>query len=180
MPRASAKSQARRNSLDGSKVKSAGHVRIARPTPADYLAVMTRAVYQAGLSWAAIDRQWSALCDAFGGFEPTVVARYGATDIRRITRHGGILHSERKIQATIHNARALVAIQREYGSIPKFFSSLPDYDAAVAQIKERFSNVGDISVYYFLFRTNHKVPPFARWIKTVKGDHPRIAEMVAR
>ena len=155
------------------------HPRISSPTPSDYLAVMSRAVFQAGLSWAAIDRQWDQLQAAFDGFAPQTVARYRERDVRRIMAHPGILHSERKIHATIHNAQALLDAQCEFGSVRAWLRSHRRYDDVVADIKRRFSNVGDISAYYLLFRCGEKVPPFERWIKTVKGDHPRIREMVA-
>jgi len=136
-------------------------------------------VFQAGLSWAAIDRQWEALLEAFEGFDPQTVARYGEPDVRRIMAHPSILHSERKIRATIRNAQTFLELDREYGSFRRYVQSLKTYDAVAADIKRRFSQVGDISVYYFLFRVGERVPPFSRWIKTVAGDHPRIREMVA-
>lgn len=154
------------------------HTRINAPGPSDYLAVMSRAVFQAGLSWAAIDRQWDAFVAAFDGFAPAKIAAYRDRDVRRILAHPGILHSERKIRATIHNAQALLDVTREFGSVKGWLRSHPGYDAVVADIKLRFSNVGDISAYYFLFRCGEKVPAFDRWIGTVKGDHPRIREMV--
>src|SRR5271165_7146378 len=77
-----------------STVPKIGHERIAKPTLADYLAVMSRAVFQAGLSWAQIDRQWDSLCTAFDDFDPRKVARYRARDIKRIMATPGILHSE--------------------------------------------------------------------------------------
>jgi 3-methyladenine DNA glycosylase/8-oxoguanine DNA glycosylase len=139
---------------------------------------MSRAVFQAGLSWAAIDRQWDSLCQAFGAFDPKRVARYGEPDVRRIMAHPGILHSERKIRATIRNAQTFLDLDREHGSFRRYAQSFKTYDAAADDIKRRFSHVGDISVYYFLFRVGERVPPFDRWIKTVEGDHPRIREMV--
>jgi DNA-3-methyladenine glycosylase I len=139
---------------------------------------MSRAVFQAGLSWAAIDRQWDSLLEAFEGFDPRTVARYGEPDVRRIMAHPGILHSERKIRATIRNAQTFLELDREYGSFRRYVQSLKTYDAVAADIKRRFSQFGDISVYYFLFRVGERVPPFGRWIKTVEGDHPRIREMV--
>ncbi len=156
-----------------------GHERIANPTLADYLAVMSRAVFQAGLSWAAIDRQWDSLSKAFDGFDPHKVARYRTRDIKRLMATPGILHSERKIHATIANAAAILELDEEYGGFRNYLRAHKEYDKLAADLKRRFSNVGDISAYYFLFRVNHKVPPFARWIKTVDGDHPRIREMVA-
>ena len=139
---------------------------------------MSRAVFQAGLSWAAIDGQWEALCDAFDGFDPCTVAGYGGRDVRRIMAHPSILHSERKIKATIHNAQSMLDLAREHGSLRRYLRSHKDYDTLVSDLKARFSHVGDISAYYFLYRVGEKIPPFARWIERVKGDHPRIQEMV--
>jgi 3-methyladenine DNA glycosylase Tag len=139
---------------------------------------MSRAVFQAGLSWAAIDRQWKNLSDAFEEFQPHKVARYRARDIRRIMAHPGILHSRRKIEATISNARTMLELEREYNGLRRYLVSFANYDALVTDLKKRFSHIGDISAYYFLYRVGCTVPPFARWIKSVKGAHPRIKEMV--
>ncbi len=155
------------------------HKQIKPRSLADYLAVMSRAVWQAGLSWAAIDRQWNALCDAFEGFDPSLVARYQTKDINRIMRHPRILHSERKIKATIHNARTILDLDREHGGFRAYLGSQKTYAATLADLKKRFAHVGDVSAYYFLFRVGERVPPFGRWIKTVEGDHPRVREMVS-
>jgi 3-methyladenine DNA glycosylase Tag len=156
----------------------AEHRRSKPASAAGYLAVMSRAVFQAGLSWAAIDRQWKSLCDAFQDFNPRLVARYRAQDISRILKHPGILHSRRKIAATIANAKTMLELEREFGSVASYLRSFRGYDALAADLKRRFSNVGDVSAYYFVYRVGGVVPPFGRWIKTVAGDHPRIKEMV--
>ena len=161
------------------KVAMSGHERIAKPVLADYLAVMSRAVFQAGIRWADIDRKWDSLRKAFDGFDPSKVARYGQRDIDRIMATPGILHSERKIRATIANAGVMLALDAEFGGFKKYLRSHGTYDGAVADIKRRFAYVGDISAYYFLFRAGETVPPFKRWIGTVVGEHPRIREMVA-
>ena len=156
------------------------HVRIAKPRLADYLAVMSRAVFQAGLSWAAIDRQWEPLRKAFDDFDVKVVARYRTPDIERIMKSPGILHSKRKIQATVKNAAAILALDKEFKGFRNYLRSLGSYEELKADLRRRFSFVGDISAYYFLYRVGESVPPFNRWIKTVEGDHPRIREMVAK
>jgi 3-methyladenine DNA glycosylase Tag len=158
--------------------KTTDHHRIRAPSPSDYLSVMSRAVFQAGLSWAAIDRQWIALRDAFDGFDPRKVAKYGDKDVRRIMQHAGILHSERKIRATIANANALLELDRAHRGLRTYLRSHASYGDLTADLKKRFKFLGDISAYYFLYRVGEKVPPFGRWIKTVEGDHPRIREMV--
>jgi 3-methyladenine DNA glycosylase Tag len=156
------------------------HNRIAKPTLADYLALMSRAVFQAGLSWAAIDRQWDPLRKAFDGFDVKKVAGYRTPDIGRIMRSPGILHSKRKIQATIKNAATILALDKEYKGFRNYLRSLGSYEELTTDLKKRFSFVGDISAYYFLYRVGEPVPPFNRWIKSVEGDHPRIREMVAQ
>jgi 3-methyladenine DNA glycosylase Tag len=156
-----------------------GHERIAEPTLADYLAVMSRAVFQAGVSWAQIDGQWDSLRKAFDGFEPRKVARYREADIQKIMATPGVIHSERKIKATIANAVAILELDKEFGGFRKYLRSHRSYDELTADLKRRFSHVGAISAYYFLYRVGETVRPFKRWIKTVEGDHPRIKEMVA-
>jgi len=158
--------------------QSKAHDRLRNPTLADYLAVMSRAVFQAGLSWAAIDRQWAALYEAFDGFDPIKVANFGDKDVERIMQTPGILHSERKTRVTIANARAMLELDRTHNGVRNYLRSYDSYDELLSDIRHRFSHVGDISAYYFLFRVGEKVPPFDRWIKTVKGEHPRIREMV--
>jgi 3-methyladenine DNA glycosylase Tag len=165
---------ARRPSVSGK-----AHKRIPSPGLADYLAVMSRAVFQAGLSWAAIDRQWEALSKVFHGFAPRKVARYGEADVKRIMATPGILHSESKIRATIRNAATLLALDQAHHGFRVYLRSHGSYARLAADLKERFAYIGDISVYYFLFRVGERVPPFTRWIATVKGDHPRIREMVS-
>jgi len=38
--------------------------------------------------------------------------------------------------------------------------------------------MGDMNVWYVLFRTGHAVPRFEEWVSTIPGDHPRMREMV--
>jgi hypothetical protein len=166
--------------IDDSAALQVSHVRIARPALAIYLAVMCRAVFQAGLRWADIDRQWTSLCEAFEDFDPKKVARYREADVKRVMAEPGILHSERKIRATIANAKTLLELDRDHAGFQKYLRSHKSYAELTSDLKRRFSYVGDISAYYFLFRVGEKVPPFKRWIKTVEGDHPRIEEMVAK
>src|SRR5215831_5434415 len=66
--------------------------------------------FQAGLSWITILRKREAFRQAFEGFAPEVVARYGEADIARLLANPGIVRSRAKIEATIGNARAYLAM----------------------------------------------------------------------
>jgi DNA-3-methyladenine glycosylase I len=94
--------------------------RIAHPTTADALAVIARAVFQAGMSWKAIDVKWAAYLRLFEGFDPVLVAAFGEGDVERLLADGGIVRTRKKIVATIENARALVAIDAEFGGIERY------------------------------------------------------------
>jgi DNA-3-methyladenine glycosylase I len=67
--------------------------------------------FQAGLSWLTILRKRESFRRAFHGFEAGRIARYGARDIARLMADPGIVRNRLKVEATIDNARALLALQ---------------------------------------------------------------------
>lgn len=71
--------------------------------------------FQAGLSWITILKKRDHFRQAFAGFEPDVIAGWGAPEIRRLLADPGIIRHRGKIEATIGNARAWQAIEREEG-----------------------------------------------------------------
>jgi hypothetical protein len=151
---------------------------IDAPSLDDHLEVMTRAIFQAGLSWALIDARWAAFRTAFEGFSCAVIGTYGDGDVERIMEAEGVVHSRSKIAGAIANARALQALAAEHGDIATYARSFPSYDALYADARKRFAYLGDLSCYYWLFRTALPVPPFERWMERQDRDHPRMREMV--
>lgn len=75
---------------------------------------------QAGLSWLTILRKRPAYRRAFDGFDPRKVARYSAARVGRLMNDAGIVRNRAKIEATIANARAFIAVQREHGSFDAY------------------------------------------------------------
>jgi len=67
--------------------------------------------FQAGLSWLTILRKREAFRRAFSGFEPEQVARFGEPDVERLLGDAGIVRHRGKIEATIANARATLALR---------------------------------------------------------------------
>ena len=151
---------------------------IAEPSLDDHLEVMTRAIFQAGLSWALIDARWDAFRTAFEGFNVTVIATYGEGEIERLMAAEGVVHSRSKIAGTIANARTLKALAAEHGDVATYARSFASYDALYADAKKRFAFLGDLSCYYWLFRTGLPVPPLEQWMARQDRDHPRMREMV--
>jgi DNA-3-methyladenine glycosylase I len=67
--------------------------------------------FQAGLAWITILRKRDAFRKAFKGFDPKVVARFGERDVKRLLGDAGIVRSRAKIEATIGNAKAYLAME---------------------------------------------------------------------
>ena len=75
---------------------------------------------QAGLSWDTILRKRDAYRSAFKQFDPARVAKFGARDVTRLLADTGIVRNRLKINSTISNAKAFIAVQKEFGSFDDY------------------------------------------------------------
>jgi DNA-3-methyladenine glycosylase I len=75
---------------------------------------------QAGLSWSTVLRKRENFRSAFHGFDPAVVARYTEKDVQHLLGNEGIIRNRSKIEAAITNARMVLAIQDEFGSLDAY------------------------------------------------------------
>jgi DNA-3-methyladenine glycosylase I len=75
---------------------------------------------QAGLSWSTILRKRENYRRALNGFDPRKIARYDAAKARALMRDTGIVRNRLKIRSTIDNARAFLAVQKEFGSFDAY------------------------------------------------------------
>ncbi len=78
---------------------------------------------QAGLSWSTILRKRAGYRRAFAGFEPRKVARFDARRRAALQRDAGIVRNRLKIESTVSNAGAFLAVQREFGSFDRYLWS---------------------------------------------------------
>ena len=70
----------------------------------------------AGLSWLTILKKREAFHRAYDGFDPGIVARYGAKQTRRLLADAGIIRNRLKVEAAIANARTLLSLRESHGS----------------------------------------------------------------
>ncbi|HEU4321562.1 MAG TPA: DNA-3-methyladenine glycosylase I [Roseiflexaceae bacterium] len=75
---------------------------------------------QAGLSWETVLRKRPAYRTAFDGFDPAAVAAYDEAKIAALLADPGLIRNRQKIRAAVQNARALPAVQREFGSFDAY------------------------------------------------------------
>ena len=75
---------------------------------------------QAGLSWRTVLHRRPAYREAYDNFDPAKVSKYTDTDVERIMAHPGVIRNRRKIESAIQNARAFLAVQKEYGTFDEY------------------------------------------------------------
>jgi len=75
---------------------------------------------QAGLSWDTILRKRARYREVFDHFDAQRIARYDAKKVRQLLKDPGIVRNRLKIEATISNARAFLAVQKECGSFDAY------------------------------------------------------------
>ena len=132
----------------------------------DYLGVITQAVFQSGMSWRVVEAKWDGFREAFAGFDPAAVAAFTDDDVERLAADAGIIRNRRKIEATITNAQAMLALDGEPGGFVGWLRSRGDFDATVAALRDEFRYLGDMGAYYFLYVVGEKVPSHEEWMKS--------------
>jgi DNA-3-methyladenine glycosylase I len=86
---------------------------------------------QAGLSWLTILRKREHYRKVFEDFDPARVARFGAHDVERLMGDPGIVRNRMKIESTIANARSVLGVQEEFGSLDAYLWGLGAPDGPV-------------------------------------------------
>lgn len=75
---------------------------------------------QAGLSWETILKKRENYREAFDGFRAGKIARYDRAKVRQLMANPGIVRNRLKIEATISNAQAFLAVQKEFGTFDRY------------------------------------------------------------
>ncbi|HEV3370049.1 MAG TPA: DNA-3-methyladenine glycosylase I [Acidimicrobiales bacterium] len=75
---------------------------------------------QAGLSWLTILKKRDGYRRVFAGFDPEKVARFTPKRIEKILLDPGIIRNRAKVESTVRNARAFLAVQEEFGSFDDY------------------------------------------------------------
>ena len=126
---------------------------------------------QAGLSWSTILKKREGYRAAFAGFDAARIARFASRDVERLMRNEGIVRNRLKLEGTVKNARAFLAVQKEFGSFDRYVwgfvggapvqnawrdlsqvpAQAPQSDAMSKDMKRRgFTFVGSTILYAFM------------------------------
>ena len=108
--------------------------------------------FQAGLSWITVLRKRENFRAAFDNFDYKKVAKYNQDKIDTLLENAGIIRNRLKIKATITNAQAFMAIQKEFGSFNKYIWKFTDGKP----IKNTFKSMSEIPANTLLSDTISK------------------------
>jgi 3-methyladenine DNA glycosylase Tag len=137
----------------------------------DYLEVMSKAVFQTGISWKVVDNKWPGIREAFRGFDAPAVASLSPDDLDEITRDSRVIRNRRKIEAIVENARQMLDLEERHGAFRDYLRSHGGFEETVADLRKRFRFLGDTGAYYFLWVVNEEVPSYDEWCASRGREH---------
>ena len=114
-------------------------------------------INQAGLSWTLMLKKQKAFQAAYSGFDIAKVAAYTEADRERLLADAGIVRNKLKVNAAIHNAQQILALQAEYGSFKQWLDAHHprSKEEWVKLFKKQFKFVGGEIVNEFLMSTGY-------------------------
>lgn len=137
---------------------------------ADYFERLSRAIFAAGLNWRVVDSKWPAFRKAFDGFSPARVAAFNEREVARLMADKEIVRNERKIRATIENAKTVLSLKSEHGSFNGYLDSFGKKEEALLEdLHGKFSHVGPSSARMFLWMADYPLTPTKEeklWMKS--------------
>ena len=133
----------------------------------DYLEVMSKAVFQSGMSWKVVESKWPDIQEAFKKFDIDKVANMKTRDVDRLVKDRRVIRNRKKLEAIVGNAREIQELDTEHGTFRKYLRSHGDFLPTVKALRKRFKFIGDMGAYYFLYVVGEKVPPHEECVKTL-------------
>jgi len=124
----------------------------------DYLEVMSKAVFQSGISWKVVEAKWPSTREAFYNFDIQKVANLDDKDIDDLTQDTRVIRNYRKLNAIVSNAQRIIALDEEYKGFKNYLRSQDDFDATLTTIRKDFKFMGPTGIYYFLYVVGERVP----------------------
>ncbi len=137
----------------------------------DYLEVMSKAIFQTGISWKVVENKWPGIRDAFHDFDHRRVASLTEAELADLSADTRVIRNRRKIEAIVDNARQMLDLEEEHGSFKGYLRSHGDFEACVKDLRKRFKFLGEMGAFYFLYVVGEEVPSYEDWCRS-RGREP--------
>ena len=129
----------------------------------DYLEVMSKSVFQTGMSWRVVESKWPGIREAFHGFDARAVAAMSQGDIDALATDTRVIRNRRKLAAIVENAQRLLELETEHGTFRDYLRSHGGFEATVGDLRKQFKFLGETGSYIFLYVVGEQVPPHEEW-----------------
>ena len=147
---------------------------IAPKTTGDYLEVMSKAIFQAGMSWRVVEAKWEGTREVFHGFDALAVASMPEPEIAEAAQDRRIIRNRKKVEAIVDNARRMVELNEEHKGFRNYLRSHGGFEATVKDLRKNFRFMGEMGSFYFLYVVGETVPEYKDWCRS-RGREPMAA-----
>ena len=134
----------------------------------DYLEIMSKSVFQSGMSWKVVESKWPGTKEAFQNFDIQAVANFNENDIDELTKDTRVVRNYRKLSAVVSNARKMLELDKAHGSFQKYLRSHGSFDETMNAIRKDFKFMGPTGIYVFLYIVGENVIPHEEFEKRYK------------
>lgn len=125
----------------------------------DYLEIMSKSVFQSGMSWKVIENKWPSTREAFHEFDIQKVANFHEKDIEDLTNDTRVVRHFRKLSAVVYNAKKMLEVDKAHGSFQNYLRSHGSFEATMNAIRKDFKYMGPSGIYVFLYVVGEDVIP---------------------
>jgi 3-methyladenine DNA glycosylase Tag len=129
----------------------------------DYLEVMSKAVFQSGISWKVIEAKWPSTRAAFHNFDIQQVAHFDEHDLDELSKDTRVVRNYRKLAAVVSNAQKMLALDKQHGSFQRYLRTHINFADTLEMLRKDFKFMGPTGCYYFLYVVGEPVPPHAEF-----------------
>lgn len=133
----------------------------------DYLEVMSKVVFQSGMSYKIVNQNDRASeTGSTGSTLPKSLACPPEIDL--LTQDAKVIRNRRKLEAVVSNAQKLLELDSEFSGFQKYLRSHDDFPALVKDLRKQFKFLGEMGCYYYLYVLGEKVPLHEEWQASLK------------
>ena len=141
---------------------------------ADYLDVMSKSVFQLGISWRVVEAKWPGTREAFRGFDPEAVGDLTPAEMDDLAADTRVIRNRRKLEAVAQNARPMLELEERHGRFRSYLRSHGGFEETVSDLRKLFRFLGDTGAFHFLYVVGEEVPSYEDWCAS-RGRTPQSA-----
>lgn len=132
----------------------------------DYLDIMSKSVFQSGMSWKVVEAKWDTTREAFHDFDVKRVAAISEAELDDLAQDTRVIRNRRKLNAVVSNAARMLELDAEHDGFRNYLRSQDDFGSTVKMLKKDFKFLGDMGTYVMLYVVGEPVPSHEDWMKS--------------